>query len=84
MVADEKNPRIQRIIQKCTNHPLNNRTVILGYGEEGKPDAPLSRQPADHGFTPANVGGYYATNDPAQLRGVFGEVAKRILLDLSL
>ena len=68
----------------CNNHPLNGRTVNLGYGEFGTPDAPLSRQPAQHGFTQANVGGYYATNDPAQLRGVFGEVAKRILLDLSL
>ena len=70
----------------CNNHPLNGLTVNLGYGEGGTPDAPASLAPGaqGHGFTQANVGGYYATNDPAQLRGVFGEVAKRILLDLSL
>jgi hypothetical protein len=69
---------------QCENHPLNGQRVYLGYGEAGNPDNPTSWTPAQHGFTQQDVGGYYATNDPAQLRGVFGQVAKQILLQLSL
>lgn len=69
---------------QCSNHPLNGESIDIGYGEAGTPKNPTSWTPQGHGFTRNNVGTYYGSNDPSQLRGIFAQVAKQILLELSL
>ncbi len=71
-------------ITSCTSHPLEGQTVAIGYGEDGKPEAPVSLQPSGHEFTRDHVGLYFPASDPSQLRAVFAQIAKKILLELSL
>jgi hypothetical protein len=46
-------------------------------------NGPFGYSPNDHKFTKYHLGGYYGAEDPAQLKMIFGEIAKRILLRLS-
>lgn len=74
----------EKTIQSCGPHPLNGQTVAIGYGEDGVPEAPGNHQPSGHGFTRDHVGLYFPASDPSQLRAVFAQIAKKILLELSL
>ncbi len=71
----------------CNNHPLNNSAASstanmeVGYYED--PDRPNGFSPADHQFTPSHLGAYYAANNPEELKMIFGEIAKRVLLRLA-
>lgn len=69
----------------CTNHPLGGLAVELGYSEDRLNDSPgpSGFTPARHGFTPEHVGAYYGTSNPDQLKFIFTEAAKRILMRLS-
>ena len=78
---------------QCSNHPLNNETITIGYGENGSPSTPTPRAPSNQAidddnpsppFTSDHVGTYYGSSDPSQLKGIFAQVAKQILLELSL
>jgi hypothetical protein len=53
----------------------------VGYYED--PDRPNGFSPADHQFTPSHLGAYYAANNPEELKMIFGEIAKRVLLRLA-
>jgi len=65
----------------CTNHPLNGQQVNIGYGETWSGGAPVGNSPAV--FQPRQLGAYYPSNNPDQLGGIFGKIAKQILLRLS-
>jgi hypothetical protein len=66
-------------LDNCTSHPLANLPVELGYNEEPS----KGYNPVDHKFNPNHLGGYYGADDPEQLKMIFGEIAKRMLLRLS-
>lgn len=72
-----------RTIQGCTSHPLNNQQMTRGYSEEQQNGVPVPGSPAVGNFTPDHLGAYYGSNDPSQLRGLFGKAAKQMLLRLS-
>jgi hypothetical protein len=63
----------------CTNHPLAGLSVEVGYNEEPT----KGYKPIDHKFNSNHLGGYYGADDPEQLKMIFGEIAKRMLLRLS-
>ncbi len=67
----------------CTNHPLASATggIETGYYED--PDNISGFTPGDHGFSPSHLGAYYAANNPRELKMIFGEIAKRVLLRLA-
>jgi len=73
----------RRTISQCSNHPLAGMTVDMGYGEAFSNEQVISRTPQQHGFTSAQLGAYYGSNDPTQLGAVFSNVAKQILVRLS-
>lgn len=65
----------------CTTHPLNGQRISRGYAESRTQDgSPMSNSPAPSGD---NFGSYYGSNDPSQLNGIFGRVAKEVLLRLA-
>lgn len=68
---------------ECNNHPLDGETITIGYGEDGIPE-PSSRSPGGHRFNRNHVGTYYGSSDPSQLKGIFAQVAKQVLLELTL
>jgi hypothetical protein len=77
-------------LSNCVNHPLAGLAVELGYSEaysesmfSNVATGPFGYSPSDHKFTKYHLGGYYGAEDPAQLKMIFGEIAKRILLRLS-
>lgn len=72
-----------RTITGCANHPLEGETVEIGYGEELENSRVKNRTPAEHGLKPEQLGAYYGSNDPSQLRSLFAKVAKEILLRLA-
>jgi hypothetical protein len=73
-----------RKISKCTQHPLEDVSVNMGYGEDISNDStPVSWDTSGHQFTPAHLGAYYGSNDPSQLNAVFANIAKQILIRLS-
>jgi hypothetical protein len=65
-------------------HPLanSNATMETGYGEDSL-DRKNGFTPADHEFTPSHLGAYYAADNPEELKMIFGEIAKRMLLRLA-
>jgi hypothetical protein len=72
-----------RTIRGCTSHPLNNQQMTRGYSEVQEGGAPVPDSPAAASFNQSQLGAYYGSNDPSQLRGLFGKVAKQMLLRLS-
>jgi hypothetical protein len=72
-------------IRSCNNHPLNNQRMTRGYSEAQANTAgpPAPGAPAVSDFSPNHLGAYYGSNNPSQLGGLFGAVAKQILLRLS-
>ena len=70
----------------CQNHPLNDINITMGYGEVSAQGhgTPTTLAPAGHKFTRNHIGTYYGSNDARQLKGIFAQVAKQILLELSL
>jgi hypothetical protein len=72
-------------IRECSNHPLANQLMTRGYSEAAASSDgfPVSGSPAASEFNQNHLGAYYGSNDPSQLGGLFGAVAKQILLRLS-
>jgi uncharacterized protein YegL len=76
---DQENLRIK----SCQEHPLNNEEMTRGYSEQQVGGSPMTNSPAPTNFEPNHLGAYYGSNDPSQLKGMFGKVAKQMLLRLS-
>jgi hypothetical protein len=72
----------RRSLSSCTNHPLAGLTVEIGYKEENKSNS-SGFSPGQHGFTSDHLGAYYGANNPDDLKMLFGEIAKRMLLRLA-
>jgi hypothetical protein len=73
-------------LSNCVNHPLAGLSVELGYSEttvDSLGSGPYGHIPVDHKFNNNHLGGYYGADDPEQLKMIFGEIAKRMLLRLS-
>jgi hypothetical protein len=91
--------KLRPIPASCANHPLNGQNVYLGFSEAPVTGMPLSCLATGSGgtcvdtnirgvqpstFSQDDIGGYYPTNDPKQLKAQFGAIAKQILFRLSL
>jgi len=73
-------------LSNCVKHPLAGLSVELGYSEapvSSVGSGPYGYVPTDHKFNNNHLGGYYGADDPEQLKMIFGEIAKRMLLRLS-
>jgi hypothetical protein len=72
-------------IRNCNQHPLNEQQMTRGYSEAqaNTEGPPVPGAPAVNDFSPNHLGAYYGSNNPSQLGGLFGTVAKQILLRLS-
>jgi|GEM_PF-2294619 len=71
-----------RSLDSCQNHPLAGERVESGYNEKDVSKYP-GYSPSDHGFTSDHLGAYFHANDPEELKILFGEIAKRVLLRLT-
>jgi hypothetical protein len=71
-----------RRFANCNNHPLAGLTMEVGYSEEDLARS-TGRSPGGHEFTPAHLGAYYGSSNPDDLKLLFGEIAKRMLLRLA-
>lgn len=71
-----------RMITNCTNHPLAGLTMEMGYSEEDLANGD-GYLPGTHGFDTDHLGAYYGANNPDDLKLLFGEIAKRMLLRLA-
>jgi len=71
-------------LQNCSElHPLAGLSVELGYGEANQGSTPQNFSPSEHQFSPGQLGTYFGSNNPDELKPLFGEIAKRILLRLA-
>jgi hypothetical protein len=69
-------------LNSCPNHPLSGVSIELGYSEDPY-NLSGGYSPSQHGFTRDNLGAYYGSNDPTQLKLIFATIAKRMLLRLA-
>lgn len=70
-------------LRSCTNHPLAGQDVEVGYSEERFNSSSAGYSPSEHGFSSDHLGAYFPVSDPEELKIIFGEIAKRILLRLA-
>jgi hypothetical protein len=74
-------------LNSCTDHPLTGVSIETGFSEIAIGDGetgPIGFTPADLNLKPEHLGAYFGASDPDELKPIFAEIAKRMLLKLSL
>lgn len=76
-----RNDTIENCTKNDPTYPLEGQIISRGYAESRTQDgSPMSNSPAPGGD---NFGSHYGSNDPSQLNGIFGRVAKEVLIRLA-